>query len=414
MVGLIQALYEGAMYTFVFMWTPTITEHTVGFVPPFGLIFATFMVAVMLGSYLFSSAMAGGIPLQQTGAFAGVPTPPIFFFFWGVCCSGCLGWNAQLIGPFPIVSSAGTGLGLLVAAAIALSTPIFNTSTVANFGAFLVFEATCGMYWPVFGMLRSRLIPEGRPRCGSGPVLPNVGSHPPSLPFPPPGLHPPSPVPFDAMCTRRRRPALGGDEHVPHPAERGCGCGPYTSWDAVHARRLHSLQRLPLRCRGAPSCACPGACRAAASCQVRTLRIPSLVWCAICGCSVEQPPYLLPVNFSPLFNLSNWRPFVTSAAAPTRTARRTCDMRPPARGLGPVPCWNDGGDRPTCMTVRDCLPHRVPTCSHPRERGRAGGRNKAERCCGGGKMLNWCISTWGAGDHQGPNRVSDGLQRLVG
>ena len=88
MVGLIQALYEGAMYTFVFMWTPTITEHTVGFVPPFGLIFATFMVAVMLGSYLFSSAMAGGIPLQQTGAFAGVPTPPIFFFGGGFAVVG--------------------------------------------------------------------------------------------------------------------------------------------------------------------------------------------------------------------------------------------------------------------------------------------------------------------------------------
>ena len=68
--GMLQSLFEGSMYIFVFMWTPALTppptsagladsnsseegvEHATP--PPYGQMFATFMVCCMCGSSLFS------------------------------------------------------------------------------------------------------------------------------------------------------------------------------------------------------------------------------------------------------------------------------------------------------------------------------------------------------------------------
>jgi hypothetical protein len=47
LLGLMQSLFEGAMYTFVFMWTPALaaaSPPSMGTLP-FGLIFACFMVS---------------------------------------------------------------------------------------------------------------------------------------------------------------------------------------------------------------------------------------------------------------------------------------------------------------------------------------------------------------------------------
>ena len=49
MLGMIQSLFEGAMYTFVFMWTPALqagiaTADGEFAELPFGLIFASYMV----------------------------------------------------------------------------------------------------------------------------------------------------------------------------------------------------------------------------------------------------------------------------------------------------------------------------------------------------------------------------------
>jgi hypothetical protein len=58
LLGCVQSLFEAAMYTFVFMWTPALQgegEQAEGRPPlPFGLIFACYMVAIMIGSALFS------------------------------------------------------------------------------------------------------------------------------------------------------------------------------------------------------------------------------------------------------------------------------------------------------------------------------------------------------------------------
>ena len=56
MLGAMQSLFEGSMYTFVFLWTPALSpdgEHL-----PHGMIFACFMVASMAGSALAGRLLA--------------------------------------------------------------------------------------------------------------------------------------------------------------------------------------------------------------------------------------------------------------------------------------------------------------------------------------------------------------------
>lgn len=57
LLGLVQSLFEGAMYSFVFMWSPALTVEGEDN-PPFGLIFATFMICCMLGSQAFGYLIA--------------------------------------------------------------------------------------------------------------------------------------------------------------------------------------------------------------------------------------------------------------------------------------------------------------------------------------------------------------------
>jgi len=56
LLGAIQSLFEGSMYTFVFLWTPALSPN--GEDIPHGFIFATFMLASMLGSSIASRLMA--------------------------------------------------------------------------------------------------------------------------------------------------------------------------------------------------------------------------------------------------------------------------------------------------------------------------------------------------------------------
>ena len=45
LVGISQSLFEGSMYTFVFMWTPQLEEtNPTGDTLPYGTVFAIFMV----------------------------------------------------------------------------------------------------------------------------------------------------------------------------------------------------------------------------------------------------------------------------------------------------------------------------------------------------------------------------------
>lgn len=114
--GVIVSFFEGSMYTFVFLWGPVLEKGDSAL--PFGLIFASFMVCIMIGSVVFRVALRNGMCVER------------------------------IIQP------------VLVVAAISLSIPIVNGNNYAAFWAFNLFELCCGVYFPTAGTIRSKYIPE--------------------------------------------------------------------------------------------------------------------------------------------------------------------------------------------------------------------------------------------------------------
>lgn len=115
-VGLMQALFEGAMYTFVFLWTPALDDGT-GKIPH-GLIFASFMTASSLGGSLF------GLLIGKFGA-----KKVMVLVFLG--------------------------------AASAMSIPVLmpGSDNMIMLG-FICFEIIVGIFWPCIGSLRATYVPE--------------------------------------------------------------------------------------------------------------------------------------------------------------------------------------------------------------------------------------------------------------
>ncbi|CAJ0916294.1 unnamed protein product, partial [Mesorhabditis belari] len=117
-LGLVQSLFEGAMYTFVLEWTPALSQATEGSSIPHGYIFAAFMVATMMGSSIFK-------------IISKRKRPEDFMRY------------------------------VLFIAAICLSVPIFMPSSgISIFIGFLVFEGCVGIFWPAMGFLRGVYVPE--------------------------------------------------------------------------------------------------------------------------------------------------------------------------------------------------------------------------------------------------------------
>eukprot|EP00698_Gefionella_okellyi_P016385 TRINITY_DN4688_c0_g1_i4.p1 TRINITY_DN4688_c0_g1~~TRINITY_DN4688_c0_g1_i4.p1 ORF type:complete len:428 (-),score=75.01 TRINITY_DN4688_c0_g1_i4:31-1314(-) len=115
LLGLVQSLFEAAMYTFVFMWTPAV--NAAGGMP-LGLIFAIFMICTIIGSLIFGYAMTRGY------------TP-----------------------------EAIETTNMLVSTVVFL-VPVFSTNVYLLLACFFVFEACVGVHFPAAGTLRSRIIPE--------------------------------------------------------------------------------------------------------------------------------------------------------------------------------------------------------------------------------------------------------------
>jgi len=63
LLGAIQSLFEGSMYTFVFLWTPALSPNDEEI--PHGFIFATFMLSSMLGSSFASRLMARSMKVES-------------------------------------------------------------------------------------------------------------------------------------------------------------------------------------------------------------------------------------------------------------------------------------------------------------------------------------------------------------
>uniref|UniRef100_A0A7S2GQP7 Molybdate-anion transporter n=1 Tax=Octactis speculum TaxID=3111310 RepID=A0A7S2GQP7_9STRA len=113
--GFIQSTFEGSMYTFVFMWTPVLTPT--GSDPPYGLIFASFMLSCMCGSKVY----------------------------------------ALLNSRFPVEKFT---IYVYLVAAIALSIPVFTESIPLIVFGFLIFECCVGIYFPAMGTIKGTYVPE--------------------------------------------------------------------------------------------------------------------------------------------------------------------------------------------------------------------------------------------------------------
>lgn len=119
------------MYTFVFMWTPalkTVAESTAeesgtalgeSTAQYLGLIFAVFMVCVMVGSSVFKIFAAKRDNLFKI---------PLYMHFVAMCSMA--------------------------------SITLFLSNKLIVYSCFLVFEATVGVFYPSYGMIKSEKIPE--------------------------------------------------------------------------------------------------------------------------------------------------------------------------------------------------------------------------------------------------------------
>jgi hypothetical protein len=130
-LGMGQSCFEGAMYTFVFMWTPALKsveeaaaeesghESKQSTSQYLGLIFAVFMVCVMVGSSIFK----------------------IFSV------------RKEVLYRIPLVMHAVSFLAMG-------TTAMFIDNKPLVYAMFLVFEATVGVFYPSYGVIKSEKIPE--------------------------------------------------------------------------------------------------------------------------------------------------------------------------------------------------------------------------------------------------------------
>ncbi|CAE7678512.1 MFSD5, partial [Symbiodinium pilosum] len=113
--GIVCSLFESSMFIFVFNWTPVLMKPGEPD-PPFGHIFAGFMIMCMLGSRLFSLAIHY-IPNERIGMYT-----------------------------------------LCLAALCHASILVVNSEAV-HLTAFFVFEMCVGLYFPMMGTMKGQIVP---------------------------------------------------------------------------------------------------------------------------------------------------------------------------------------------------------------------------------------------------------------
>ncbi|GJY22998.1 molybdate-anion transporter-like protein [Tanacetum coccineum] len=132
LLGAIQSLFEGSMYTFVFLWTPALSPNDE--VIPHGFIFAIFMLSSMLGSSFASRLMArASVRVESYMQIVFLVSSAALFL--------------------PVVTS------FLVAPSTVKGGSISFSGCIQLLG-FCVFEACVGLFWPSIMKMRSQYIPE--------------------------------------------------------------------------------------------------------------------------------------------------------------------------------------------------------------------------------------------------------------
>mmetsp|Transcript_15259 Transcript_15259/g.35361 ORF Transcript_15259/g.35361 Transcript_15259/m.35361 type:complete len:483 (-) Transcript_15259:153-1601(-) len=133
-IGMTQALSEGGMYTFVFMWVPTLLSMNPPGGLPTGCVFAAMMMAITMGGMIYP-------PLQS---FMSKFSPT--------------GKGPELCASFVyLVAATSTAVPAFILSQGASTVAGGFTTVIA---AFMVTEATVGLFMPVAGTLRSKYVPD--------------------------------------------------------------------------------------------------------------------------------------------------------------------------------------------------------------------------------------------------------------
>ena len=115
LLGILQTIVETVMYIFVFLWTPVLMPAS----PPLGMVFACFMVAIMIGSSIYTILLAKGYKAEQ-----------------------CLRIILITIGSSMLVCC------------LTASPDRSTMHMILIYGAFLVLEIALGMYFPAMSYLK--------------------------------------------------------------------------------------------------------------------------------------------------------------------------------------------------------------------------------------------------------------------
>ncbi|XP_050253535.1 uncharacterized protein LOC126699636 [Quercus robur] len=132
LLGAIQSLFEGSMYTFVFLWTPALSPNDEDI--PHGFIFATFMLASMMGSSLASRLMARSSLRVES-------------YMQIVFAVSSVSLLLPIVTSFMVAPSKVKGGSISFAGCIQVV-------------GFCAFEGCVGIFWPSIMKMRSQYIPE--------------------------------------------------------------------------------------------------------------------------------------------------------------------------------------------------------------------------------------------------------------
>eukprot|EP00920_Eleutheroschizon_duboscqi_P001661 GHVT01004154.1.p1 GENE.GHVT01004154.1~~GHVT01004154.1.p1 ORF type:complete len:429 (+),score=25.88 GHVT01004154.1:477-1763(+) len=167
--GIVQSLFESAMYIFVLLWTPSLPSSM-----DRGITFAAFMSAIMLGSRisLFVPLVAGSVhrwlgyspPAPATAAAAAAEVrlatlPVVAYNALGAVCLGVAALSTWHVGP---VRSSTNVVSNEIALESDQATSIISDSLALwRLAAYCGFEVCCGMHFTSFYSLRGRyILPE--------------------------------------------------------------------------------------------------------------------------------------------------------------------------------------------------------------------------------------------------------------
>jgi len=131
-IGLTQAFSEGAMYTFVFMWVPTLLSLEPPGGVPTGCVFSAMMMAITIGGMLYPPVQS--LISSVLGSKTSAPE---------VCASAIYGL-----------------------AALSMAVPAFRLKEGSDsifqhiLVSFMIVECCVGLFMPVAGTLRSKYVPD--------------------------------------------------------------------------------------------------------------------------------------------------------------------------------------------------------------------------------------------------------------